>query len=83
MIKQSIWPTDGTLTGTTTPGSVDFQVMEIKEYSTFSKALGLTIRCSLVSYLEWLGVKYTGAGKYETLTTLRYSGTKRLLISWL
>ena len=28
-------------------------------------------------------VKYTGAGKYETLTTLRCSGTKRLLTSWL
>ena len=28
-------------------------------------------------------VKYTGAGKYETLTTLRCSGKKRLLTSWL
>ena len=28
-------------------------------------------------------VKYTGAEKSETLTTLRCSGTKRLLISWL
>ena len=28
-------------------------------------------------------VKYTGAGKYETLTTLGCSGMKRLLTSWL
>ena len=28
-------------------------------------------------------VKYTDAGKYETLTTLRCSGTKCLFTSWL
>ena len=30
-------------------------------------------------YLQQLYAKYTGPGKYETLTTLRCSGTKRLV----
>ena len=37
----------------------------------------------LILILFFQDVKYTDVGKYETLTTLRCPGTKRLLTSWL
>ena len=41
------------------------------------------VECPFIVLMLRLYVTFTGAWKYETLTTLRFSGTKRLLTSWL
>ena len=54
------------------------------DYYTVMKLFKKKIKIYSSCYIAMIQIyKYTNIGKYETLTTLRCSGTKRLLTSWL